>query len=99
MGPGAPKRPMPRARAWPRSRWVERQTGLFGRMMERVGADPGATAREQFEGGFAAACDRCLACPNATDCQRWLESGGADAAPPFCSNAAFLNKVRASGKA
>jgi|EndMetStandDraft_8_1072994.scaffolds.fasta_scaffold425059_3 hypothetical protein len=99
MGPGAPKRPMPRARAWPRSRWVERQAGLFGRMMERVGADPGATAREQFEGGFAAACDRCLACPNATDCQRWLESGGADAAPPFCSNAAFLNKVRASGKA
>jgi len=95
MGSGTPGRTTPRTRSWPRSRWVERQARLFGRMMERVGADPGATARERFEGGFAAACDRCLACPNATDCQRWLEAGGADAPPPFCPNAAFLNQVRA----
>ncbi|MCG7393204.1 DUF6455 family protein [Microvirga sp. ACRRW] len=99
MGSRVPKRPMPRARSWPKSRWVEQQASLFGRMMERVRADPGATAREGFEGGFAAACRRCLACPNATDCHRWLESGGADAPPAFCANAAFLNHVRASGAA
>ncbi|WP_425523168.1 DUF6455 family protein [Microvirga splendida] len=52
--------------------------------------------REQFEGGFPTACRRCLACPIATDCQRWLEGGGADAAPSFCPNAAFLNRVRTS---
>jgi hypothetical protein len=79
------------------TRWVERQAGLFGRMMERVGADPGAAAWEASDGGFAAACRRCLACPNSTDCQRWLENGGADAAPPFCANAAFLNRVRTAG--
>ncbi|WP_262030146.1 DUF6455 family protein [Microvirga sp. Mcv34] len=79
------------------TRWVERQSSLFGRMMERVGADPGPTARERFEGGFAAACRRCLACPSSTDCERWLEAGGADAAPPFCANAAFLNHVRTFG--
>lgn len=92
----APGKSTSRARAWPMTRWVERQAGLFGRMMERVGADPGAAARDQFEGGFAAACRRCLACPSATDCQRWLEGGGADAAPSFCPNAAFLDRVRTS---
>ncbi|WP_373696749.1 DUF6455 family protein [Microvirga yunnanensis] len=99
MGSGSPKEPTLRARSWPRSRWVERQASLFGRMMERVGAQPGATARERFEGGFAAACRRCLACPNATDCGRWLEGGGAGEPPSFCANAAFLNRVRASGTA
>ncbi|WP_262266329.1 DUF6455 family protein [Microvirga yunnanensis] len=99
MGSGTAGRRTPRTRSWPRSRWVERQAGLFGRMMERVRAEPGATARERFEGGFAAACRRCLTCPNATECGRWLEGGGADAPPPFCPNAAFLNRVRASGTA
>jgi hypothetical protein len=33
------------ARACPLSRWVERQSRLFERMMEKVGADPGATVR------------------------------------------------------
>jgi Family of unknown function (DUF6455) len=99
MGSEAPQRPMPRARSWSRSRWVERQASLFGRMMERVGADPGATARDRFDGGFSAACRRCLACQNATDFGRWLEGGGADEPPLFCANAAFLNCVRASGTA
>jgi len=76
------------------TRWVERQANLFGQMMERVGADPSVAVRERFEGGFAAACRRCLACPSTTDCQRWLEAGGAGAAPSFCPNAAFLNHVR-----
>jgi hypothetical protein len=78
------------------TRWVERQARLFADMMERVGADPGAAARERFEGGFAAACRRCLACQSSTDCQQWLDAGGADAAPPFCPNAAFLSQIRTS---
>ncbi len=94
MRSGSPGRSVPRTRRWPMTRWVERQANLFGRMMERVGANPGAAVRERFDGGFAAACRRCLACRNSIDCQRWLEGEGPAAAPGFCPNAAFLNRVR-----
>jgi hypothetical protein len=80
---------------WPMTRWIERQARLFGDMMQRAGADTGTTVREQLDGGFVAACRRCLACSASIDCRRWLESGGADAPPTFCPNAAFLNQVRA----
>ncbi|WP_445503801.1 DUF6455 family protein [Microvirga sp. G4-2] len=91
-----PRKSTPRTRVRPMSRWVERQSRLFERMMERVGADPGATVREAYDGGFAAACRRCLACRHSTDCQCWLESGGSDCPPLFCPNEVFLNRVRRS---
>lgn len=82
-----------RPRTWPLTARVERQAALFGEMMERIGANPGAAARERFAGGFAAACRRCLLCRNATECRYWLDEGGAGHAPDFCPNAAFLDRV------
>ena len=70
---------------------VEHQARLMGAMMERVGVDFSLTARED---GFAAASRRCLMCANSEPCGRWLEQDGADAAPSFCPNAMFFDRMR-----
>ena len=79
---------------WPMFRRVERQAGLFGDMMERLEVNPGAAAREEGGASFAAASRRCLWCSSSTECRNWLDRGGADAAPLFCPNAGYLNRVR-----
>jgi hypothetical protein len=81
---------------WPMFRRVERQAGLFGEMIERLDADPGAAAREDQGRSFAAASRRCLWCSHADECRAWLDGGGAGAAPLFCPNAAYLNRVRSA---
>lgn len=86
------------ARAWPMAKRVERQARLMGAMMERVGVDPGAAAREARGIAFAAASRRCLICSNSELCERWLAGGSRGAPPAFCPNAAFLNRVRTAAR-
>src|SRR5829696_4723009 len=78
------------ARSWPMAKRVERQARLMGAMMERVGVDPGAAAREGRGVAFAAASRRCLTCQNSDACERWLGADGEDVPPAFCPNATFL---------
>jgi hypothetical protein len=94
MTSGALNRFRRHAPSWPIFQRVERQARLFGEMMERVGVEPGAAAREGLGASFATASRRCLACRNAAECRRWLDNGGRQSAPPFCPNAAFLDRVR-----
>jgi hypothetical protein len=82
------------ASRWPMARRVEQQARLMGEVMERIAVDPGAAAREGRGIAFAAASRRCLLCRNSDDCRRWLDQGGADAAPAFCPNAAYFEKAR-----
>lgn len=86
------------ARAWPMAERVERQARLMGAMMERVGVNPGAAAREGRGIAFAAASRRCLACPSSKACETWLNEGGGDAPPAFCPNASFLSRARAGSE-
>jgi hypothetical protein len=79
---------------WPMFRHVERQAHLFGEMMERVGADVGAAAREGQGSAFATASRRCLLCRHSQACRQWLDAGGGLAPPDFCPNAAFLTRAR-----
>jgi hypothetical protein len=80
-------------------RHVERQAHLFGEMMDRVGVDPGAAAREGHGSAFAAASRRCLMCRSAEECRIWLDEGGAARPPAFCPNAAFLALARSEARA
>lgn len=86
-----------RAASWPMAERVERQARLMGELMERLSIDPGAAAREGRGISFAAASRRCLVCRNSEACRGWLDAGGGDAAPAFCPNAAYFNRVRAPG--
>jgi hypothetical protein len=77
-------------------RRVERQARLFGEMIERLDVDPGAAAREEDGRAFAAASRRCIWCAHTAECRDWLGGGASGAAPPFCPNAAYLNRVRSA---
>ncbi len=81
--------------AWPIFRRVQTQAHLFGEMLERSGADPGAATREGRGSAFAQAARRCLACPHAAACRDWLDTNSEEAVPSFCPNAAYLRRVRA----
>jgi hypothetical protein len=83
-----------RARRWPMFRRVERQARLFNEMIERLDADPGAAARDGRGRGFDEASRRCLWCSYARECRTWLDEGGSGAAPLFCPNAAYFDRVR-----
>ncbi|WP_366509851.1 DUF6455 family protein [Bosea sp. (in: a-proteobacteria)] len=85
-------------RGWPRFKRVQRQAGLFSEMIERVGADPGAAAKEESGRAFAMAARLCLSCPHACACRNWLDSGGSTSAPDFCRNIDFLLSVSAVGR-
>lgn len=80
---------------WPIFRRVQRQAHLFGEMLERSGADPGAATREGRGGAFAQAARRCLACPHTAACRDWLDGASEEPVPSFCPNAAYLRRVRA----
>ena len=45
-------------------------------------------------GGFDEASRRCLWCPHARECRTWLDECGSGAAPLFCPNAVYLDRVR-----
>src|SRR4051794_28912148 len=96
MSWGMSKRPDRHAARWPMARTVERQARLMGEVMEHLAVDPGAAAREGRGMAFAAASRRCLVCQRSQECRRWVDQGGADAAPEFCPNAAFLDRARTS---
>ena len=99
MGPGQPVGLRRHEPTWPLFHRVERQAHLFGEMMDRVGVNPGAAAREDQGSAFAAACRRCLLCSSAEACRQWLDTGGADTPPAFCPNAAYLSRVGAGASA
>jgi hypothetical protein len=83
-----------RARLWPLFRRVERQSRLFGEMIERVDLDSATAVREEMGAGFASAAQRCLTCRNSLACEEWLQTSAVGRAPAFCPNAAFLNRLR-----
>ena len=95
MSWGMSKRLDRHAARWPMAT-VERQARLMGEVMEHLAVDPGAAAREGRGMAFAAASRRCLVCQRSQECRRWVDQGGADAAPEFCPNAAFLDRARTS---
>ncbi|HEY7383792.1 MAG TPA: DUF6455 family protein [Beijerinckiaceae bacterium] len=72
---------------------VECQARLMGEMMDRLGVDPAAAAREGRGAAFASASRACLLCSHATECRQWLDEPGRTA-PPFCPNAPFFARVR-----
>jgi hypothetical protein len=78
-------------------RRVVRQTALMDRMMERVGVDPGAAARDGGGAAWYEARSKCIACCSGRQCRDWLASlpEGQPAEPPeFCHNAEFLTRCR-----
>jgi hypothetical protein len=81
---------------WPMFRRVERQARHFGEMIERLDVDPGAAAREEDGRAFAAAIRCCIWCAHAAECRDWLDRGASGAAPLFCPNAGYLNRVRSA---
>jgi hypothetical protein len=78
-------------------RRVFRQVALMDNMMERVGVDPGAAARDSGGEAWYEARTRCIACCSGKQCRDWLASPpeGQPAEPPeFCHNADFLERCR-----
>jgi hypothetical protein len=78
-------------------RRVFRQVALMDRMMERVGVDAGAAARDGGGEAWFEARTRCIACCSGKQCRDWLASlpDGPPVEPPaFCHNADFLRRCR-----
>jgi hypothetical protein len=76
---------------------VFRQVALMDRMMERVGVDPAAAARDSEGTAWYEARTRCIACCNERQCLDWLEHPPATSPvepPEFCHNADFLRRCR-----
>jgi Family of unknown function (DUF6455) len=61
----------------------------MGRMMRRLGIEPGAGIVPQLSLSYIAAFHRCEACPSKQACRDWLDSAPASVslAPHFCPNA------------
>ena len=74
-------------------RRVDRQAQLMGEMMARLGIDPASQGGAGRGFGLAAASRRCLFCGQAADCGRWLAAGGGAAAPAFCPNRAYFDRL------
>lgn len=70
---------------------TERQARLMGAMMARMNVDPEKVARD--DRALASASRRCLWCPRAAACERWLRDDGAPA--PDCPNATFFKRCAA----
>jgi hypothetical protein len=79
----------------PMLRRVFRQTALMDTMMERVGVDPVAAARDSEGTAWYEARSRCIACCSGRQCRDWLSQTPATSKPPpFCHNADFLNRCK-----
>lgn len=81
---------------WPQMERVQRQARQMDRMMDRLGVDAVAAARQARGWPYARACRTCLGCPVVSLCSRWLDSadGGAATTPDFCPNAALFDEWR-----
>jgi hypothetical protein len=81
----------------PMLRRVVRQIALMDRLMERVGVDPGAAARDGGGAAWYEARSKCIACCSGKQCRDWLASqpSASPSEPPeFCHNAEFLKRCR-----
>jgi hypothetical protein len=81
----------------PMLRRVFRQVALMDRMMERVGVDRGAAARDGEGTAWYEARTRCIACCHEKQCRDWLARAPATShpePPAFCHNADFLERCR-----
>lgn len=84
MGPSIPDRPMT-GRVW-------YLCDLLDKMLERYGASA-AAARLDVGEGLLDARARCYLCRAAVDCEQFLATSEERAEiPPFCPNAAFLQR-------
>jgi hypothetical protein len=84
-----------------------------GRMMQRLGIEPGGGVVPHLSLSYIAAFRRCEVCPSKQACRDWLDSTPASAllAPRFCPNAdiffelqvdqhgAWIDKARTAGRA
>jgi hypothetical protein len=79
-------------------RRVVRQIALMDRLMERVGVDPGAAARDSGGAAWYEARSKCIACCSGKQCRDWLanlpDDGPPVEPPAFCHNADFLRRCR-----
>jgi hypothetical protein len=68
----------------------------MGRMMRRLGIEPGAGIVPQLSLSYIAAFHRCEACPSKQACRDWLDSASASAslAPHFCPNAGIFFELQ-----
>ena len=81
---------------WWMTRRVERQATRMHDMMDRLGVDGAALARERQGDLYAEARTRCLTCGTSDKCLRWLERPpAARGTPGFCPN---LRLFEAYGK-
>jgi len=72
---------------WPMYRRVERQAVRMHEMMDRLGVDPAAFARQRQGEVYSEARARCLFCGTSDKCLRWLEvRDRPDQKPDFCPN-------------
>jgi hypothetical protein len=83
------------------SRKLARHAQLVNRMAATVGADlPDALADGRITGeAMRTTVLRCTACDDPEACAHWLEAhtDGAEAAPSYCRNAAFLAALGKAG--
>ncbi len=83
--------------SWSMAKRVERRARLMSAMMERLGLDPAAAAREGGGAALAAASRRCLACGAVEECRTWLDGPADPKAPAFCPNGEVFERLRAGG--
>jgi hypothetical protein len=71
------------------SQQVDFTPALMGAMLDRLGCEDAAAARQGA--AFTSAARRCLGCTSAQLCGSWLEIASRPrAAPGFCPNRAFF---------
>ena len=70
---------------WPMFQHVERRASRMHEMMDRLGVDAAALARDRDGQTYAEARKTCLNCPSGDACLRWLDQGQVGPGKPmFC---------------
>jgi hypothetical protein len=78
---------------WWMTRRVERQATRMHEMMDRLGVDGAALARERQGEAYAEARTRCMTCGTSDRCLRWLDGDPASKGPPdFCPNLRLFHR-------
>lgn len=76
---------------WPMFEQVARQAQHMDDMMERLDVDVLAAARHRRGEAYAEARSKCLYCPFARECTRWMQdAAGARGPASYCPNALFF---------